>query len=143
MIGNSPKSDINPALAGGLHAVFIPHAHTWVLEHEVRRPGAGGPASAGGGELWGFVKFLLIDFGSFVRVGVIRLKVKMAGGRASIILPKTVLARSGVSVGDTLFLTESTDGFCITSYDPELEEQMTLARNFMRQRREALRELAK
>ena len=34
MIGNSPKSDINPALAAGLHAVFIPHGDTWVLEHE-------------------------------------------------------------------------------------------------------------
>jgi putative hydrolase of the HAD superfamily len=35
MIGNSPKSDINPALAVGFHAVFIPHDFTWVLEHEV------------------------------------------------------------------------------------------------------------
>lgn len=35
MIGNSPKSDINPALAAGLNAVFIPHGATWVLEHEV------------------------------------------------------------------------------------------------------------
>jgi putative hydrolase of the HAD superfamily len=34
MIGNSPKSDINPALAAGLNAVFIPHGDTWVLEHE-------------------------------------------------------------------------------------------------------------
>lgn len=34
MIGNSPRSDINPALACGLHAVFIRHPHTWVLEHE-------------------------------------------------------------------------------------------------------------
>jgi len=34
MVGNSPKSDINPALAAGLHAVFIPHDNTWVLEHE-------------------------------------------------------------------------------------------------------------
>ncbi len=34
MIGNSPRSDINPALAAGLHAVFIPHDYTWVLEHE-------------------------------------------------------------------------------------------------------------
>jgi putative hydrolase of the HAD superfamily len=34
MIGNSPKSDINPALSAGLHAVFIPHDNTWVLEHE-------------------------------------------------------------------------------------------------------------
>ncbi len=34
MIGNSPKSDINPALAAGMNAVFIPHARTWVLEKE-------------------------------------------------------------------------------------------------------------
>ena len=35
MIGNSPRSDVNPALAAGLGAVFIPHDFTWVLEHEV------------------------------------------------------------------------------------------------------------
>jgi putative hydrolase of the HAD superfamily len=34
MIGNSPRSDINPALAAGLNAVFVPHGMTWVLEHE-------------------------------------------------------------------------------------------------------------
>jgi putative hydrolase of the HAD superfamily len=38
MVGNSPKSDINPALEAGLNAVFIPHAHTWTLEQqEIRR----------------------------------------------------------------------------------------------------------
>lgn len=34
MVGNSPKSDINPALLAGLHAVFVPHDQTWILEHE-------------------------------------------------------------------------------------------------------------
>lgn len=34
MVGNSPKSDINPAIAAGLNAVFVPHANTWILEHE-------------------------------------------------------------------------------------------------------------
>jgi putative hydrolase of the HAD superfamily len=34
MVGNSPKSDINPALAAGLNAVFVPHGNTWILEHE-------------------------------------------------------------------------------------------------------------
>ncbi|MFE6054287.1 HAD family hydrolase [Kitasatospora sp. NPDC056446] len=34
MIGNSPKSDIAPAHRAGLRTVFIPHEHTWVLEHE-------------------------------------------------------------------------------------------------------------
>jgi putative hydrolase of the HAD superfamily len=38
MIGNSPKSDINPALAAGLHAVFVPHDNTWILEHDELAP---------------------------------------------------------------------------------------------------------
>jgi putative hydrolase of the HAD superfamily len=34
MVGNSPKSDINPALGAGINAVLVPHGDTWVLEHE-------------------------------------------------------------------------------------------------------------
>ncbi len=41
MIGNSPKSDINPALEAGLHAVFVPHDNTWMLERDELRPGIG------------------------------------------------------------------------------------------------------
>jgi putative hydrolase of the HAD superfamily len=41
MIGNSPKSDINPALEAGLGAVLVPHARTWVLEREDLRAANG------------------------------------------------------------------------------------------------------
>lgn len=41
MIGNSPKSDINPALAIGMNAVYIPHARNWHLEEEDLVPGDG------------------------------------------------------------------------------------------------------
>ncbi|HEV2289090.1 MAG TPA: HAD family hydrolase [Candidatus Acidoferrales bacterium] len=41
MVGNSPRSDINPALRAGLNAVFIPHHATWVLEHSELESGAG------------------------------------------------------------------------------------------------------
>ncbi|TMD25271.1 MAG: hydrolase, partial [Chloroflexi bacterium] len=42
MVGNSPRSDINPSLAAGLNAVYIPHPHTWRLEHEeVQNTGEG------------------------------------------------------------------------------------------------------
>jgi len=41
MIGNSHKSDINPALEAGLGAVLVPHARTWVLEHQELRAPAG------------------------------------------------------------------------------------------------------
>jgi putative hydrolase of the HAD superfamily len=41
MVGNSPKSDINPALGAGINAVFVPHDNTWILEHEDVLPSAG------------------------------------------------------------------------------------------------------
>jgi putative hydrolase of the HAD superfamily len=41
MIGNSPKSDVNPALEAGLNAVFVPHERTWTLERAELREGPG------------------------------------------------------------------------------------------------------
>ena len=41
MIGNSPKSDINPALEAGIGAVLVPHLRTWVLERQEVRVAAG------------------------------------------------------------------------------------------------------
>jgi putative hydrolase of the HAD superfamily len=34
MIGNSPRSDINPAIRAGINAIYIPHPRTWHLEAE-------------------------------------------------------------------------------------------------------------
>ena len=42
MVGNSPKSDINPAMAAGINAVFVPHDNTWILEHENVNPAPDG-----------------------------------------------------------------------------------------------------
>jgi putative hydrolase of the HAD superfamily len=41
MIGNSPRSDMNPALQAGLGAAFVPHANTWILEKEEIRTRVG------------------------------------------------------------------------------------------------------
>jgi putative hydrolase of the HAD superfamily len=41
MVGNSPKSDINPALEAGLNAVYVPHPQTWSLERQEITPGVG------------------------------------------------------------------------------------------------------
>jgi len=38
MVGNSPRSDVLPALAAGLWAIFIPHPHTWEMEEERIEP---------------------------------------------------------------------------------------------------------
>jgi putative hydrolase of the HAD superfamily len=34
MVGNSPRSDVNPALEAGIGAIHVPHSNTWHLEHE-------------------------------------------------------------------------------------------------------------
>lgn len=59
------------------------------------------------------------------------------------VLPKEVLASLKVEKGDTIFLTETPDGYKLTPYDAEFEAQMTAARSVMKRRRNALRELAK
>ena len=41
MIGNSPKSDINPAIEAGLRAVYVPHPRTWTLERQDLCPAGG------------------------------------------------------------------------------------------------------
>ncbi len=41
MVGNSPRSDINPAMLVGLNAVYIPHQHTWQMEQEAVMSGSG------------------------------------------------------------------------------------------------------
>lgn len=38
MIGNSPRSDVNPALVAGLHAVYIRQPGTWAHECEALAP---------------------------------------------------------------------------------------------------------
>jgi putative hydrolase of the HAD superfamily len=41
MVGNSPRSDINPALEAGIGAVYVPHPNTWKLEVEdIAEPGS-------------------------------------------------------------------------------------------------------
>ena len=72
-----------------------------------------------------------------------KLKVTTVGSSAGVVLPKEILTKLRVVKGDFVFLTESPDGYRITPYDPEFEEQMALARKFMRERRDVLRELAK
>ncbi len=41
MVGNSPKSDVNAALAAGLDAVYVPHSSTWSLEWQELANGPG------------------------------------------------------------------------------------------------------
>ena len=71
------------------------------------------------------------------------LKITQIGNSVGVILPKDVLARLKVGKGDSLFVTEVPDGVTLRAFDNTFAEQMTLAREIMRKRRNVLRELAK
>lgn len=72
------------------------------------------------------------------------LKLTQIGNSVGVILPKEVLARLRLAKGDTVFVTEAANGgVMLTPYDPELEEQLELGREFMREYRDTFRQLAK
>ena len=71
------------------------------------------------------------------------LKLTQIGNSVGVILPKEVLARLKLEKGDTVFVTDVTDGIRLTPYSPEFETQMAAARDVMKKRRQVLRELSK
>lgn len=71
------------------------------------------------------------------------LKLTQIGNSVGVILPKEALAAMKLEKGDAVHLTESPEGFRLTPFDPDFSEQMKLAEDIMKNRRNVLRELAK
>ena len=71
------------------------------------------------------------------------LKIRRIGNSLGAVLPKEVLKRLKVSEGDKLCLTESPEGFKITSYDEDFALAMKAFERSRKRYRNALRELAK
>lgn len=74
---------------------------------------------------------------------MLALKVRRVGNSLGIVIPREVLARLKVEEGETVYLTETPEGFRLTPYDAGFEQQMNLAEEIMREDRDLLRELAK
>ena len=71
------------------------------------------------------------------------LKLTQIGNSVGVILPKEVLSRLKLAKGETVFLTDTPDGYAITPYDPALEEEIAAGRAFMRDFRDTFHQLAK
>ena len=71
------------------------------------------------------------------------LKLTQIGNSVGVILPKETLARLKLVKGDTVFLTEAPNGVSLTPYDPDLEAQLKLGREFMHDYRDTFHQLAK
>ncbi|HTH79286.1 MAG TPA: AbrB/MazE/SpoVT family DNA-binding domain-containing protein [Ramlibacter sp.] len=71
------------------------------------------------------------------------LKLTQIGNSIGVILPKEALAKLRLEKGQTVFLTETPEGYALTPYDPALEEQVQAGREFMREFRDTFHQLAK
>ncbi|MHB1668480.1 MAG: AbrB/MazE/SpoVT family DNA-binding domain-containing protein [Thiomonas sp.] len=71
------------------------------------------------------------------------LKLTQIGNSVGVILPKEILARLKLEKGDMVFVTEAANGVTLTPYDPALDEQLQLGREFMREYRDTFHQLAK
>ena len=72
-----------------------------------------------------------------------KLKLRAVGTSTGVVLPKEFLHRLKVQKDDQLFAVETPEGYLLTPYDPEVEEQLKIGRKFMRKYRETFRALAK
>ncbi len=71
-----------------------------------------------------------------------QLKISKIGNSAGIILPKELLARLRVELGDSLYASETPDGVRLTASNPDFEAKMAAAEAIMREDRDILRVLA-
>jgi putative addiction module antidote len=71
------------------------------------------------------------------------LKLTAVGTSTGVIIPKEMLTRMKVERGDVLHVVETADGYLITPYDPDIAKQLDEGREFMKEYRDAFKELAK
>jgi putative addiction module antidote len=71
------------------------------------------------------------------------LKLTQIGNSVGVILPRELLAKLGMTKGDTIYAIDQPDGVRLTIADPDFAAQMDIARKVMKDRRAVLRELAK
>ncbi|OFX14836.1 MAG: hypothetical protein A2516_00900 [Alphaproteobacteria bacterium RIFOXYD12_FULL_60_8] len=71
------------------------------------------------------------------------MTVRKIGNSLGVILPKGMLEEMNVKEGDELFAVKAPDGVRLTPYDPHFAKAMGIARKYMREHRNTLRELAK
>ena len=71
------------------------------------------------------------------------LKLTQIGNSIGVILPREVLERLKLEKGESLFLTETPNGYAMTPHDPALDEQIQAGRELMREHRDTFHRLAK
>ncbi|MGK7896693.1 MAG: AbrB/MazE/SpoVT family DNA-binding domain-containing protein [Xenococcus sp. (in: cyanobacteria)] len=71
-----------------------------------------------------------------------KLKLTTVGSSTGVVIPKEMLKNLKLDKGDSLYAVETPNGYVLTPYDPEVEEQIQKGRQFMKQYRETFKALA-
>lgn len=71
------------------------------------------------------------------------LKLTSVGNSTGVVIPKEMLERLKVGEGDEIVAIETPVGYLLTTYDPDVEEELKLGREFMSKYRETFKALAK
>jgi len=71
-----------------------------------------------------------------------KLKLTTVGSSTGVVIPKEMLKSLKLEKGDSLYAVETPNGYVVTPYDPEVEEQIQKGRQFMKQYRETFKALA-
>ncbi|MGC9527757.1 MAG: AbrB/MazE/SpoVT family DNA-binding domain-containing protein [Limnospira sp.] len=71
-----------------------------------------------------------------------KLHVQKSGNSLSVIIPEEIAARLNIGDGDTLYLTETPNGYEISVSDPDFAKKMAIARKGIKKYRHALIDLA-
>ena len=72
-----------------------------------------------------------------------RLKLTKIGNSIGMVLPKEIRDRMKLGAGDSVYLTETPEGYKISPYDEEFARQIEIGRKVMKDYRQVLHELAK
>ncbi len=70
------------------------------------------------------------------------IKIRKVGNSLGTTFPKEIVSKFNLTEGDTLFVTETHDGICLTPYNPDFEAAMTAFTATSKKYRNALRKLA-
>ena len=71
------------------------------------------------------------------------LKIRKIGDSISVSIPQEILEQMNLKEGDSLYVTQTPDGVCLTPNDPEFKIVMEAAKDISDRYSNALQELAK
>ncbi|MCK4549619.1 MAG: AbrB/MazE/SpoVT family DNA-binding domain-containing protein [Candidatus Krumholzibacteria bacterium] len=74
---------------------------------------------------------------------MVKLTIRRVGNSLGLTLPAEAAKMLRIKEGDTIYLTETPEGYQLVAHDPDFEKTMKTAEGFMKRYRNALRELAK